>query len=200
MFCSQCGTRLSATARYCEECGTPVARNAPAAPSGSLRVPAGSLHVSPLINVNVTGAAPAQVAAPRGVLVRPSLYRLGWWSIVGLWSVASLAFTGNIRISVLLVGMLLVIGMVNRLLWPLRTRFGLASQLGGLWFLVGSSGLLLGGAGFALMAWVRFVAPYMWSYNYYGAIGRHDIALGFLLVATFWLLDVLWLYNARRRP
>ena len=199
MFCSLCGTRLSATARYCEECGTPVARNAPAAPSCSLRAPAGSLHVSPLINVTVTGAAPAQPMPARAVLVLPSPRQVGWWGIVGLWSVASLAFTGNIRLSVLLLGTLLVVGLVNRLLWSLRPRLGPAGQQGGLWFLVGSSGLLLGGAGFALMAWARFVAPYILWYQYYGVLGRHGIVLGFFLVATFWLLDMLWLYSARHR-
>ncbi len=196
MYCSQCGTPLSLTARYCEECGTPIARNAP---SDSLGAPAGSLHVSPLINVIVTGAAPAQVAAPRGVLVLPSPRLVSWWGIVGLWSVASLAFTGNIRLSVLLLGTLLLVGLVNRLLWSPRPRFGAAGQQGGLWALVGRSGLLLGGAGFALITWARHVSPYLWSYQYYGLLGRHGIVLGFFLVATFWLLDVLWLYSARRR-
>jgi len=80
---------------------------------------------------------------------------------VGLWSVASLAFTGNIRLSVLLLGTLLVVGLVNRLLWSPRPRLGAAGQQGGLWFLVGSSGLLLGGAGFALIMWARYFAPYI---------------------------------------
>ncbi len=198
MFCSQCGTRLSATARYCEECGTLIAHNAPAAPSGNLRTPAGSLHVSPLINVTVTGAAPAQPMPARAVLVLPSPRQVGWWGIVGLWSVASLAITGNIRLSVLLLGTLLVVGLVNRLLWSPRLRFGATGQQGGLWFLGGSSGLLLGGAGCALIMWARHVSPYLWSYHYYGLLGDHAIGLSFFLVATFWLLDVLWLYGARR--
>jgi len=198
MFCSQCGTRLSATARYCEECGTLVARHAPAAPSGSLRTPPGSLHVSPLINVNVTGAASAQVAAPRRVLVLSTPRLVGWCAAVGLWTAATFAFFGSTSISALLLGMLLVVTLINRLLWPLRARFGGASHLDGLWFLVGSSSLLLGGAGFALMAWARYFAPYMFWYSYYGLMGYHGIALGFFLMAAFWLFDVLWLYSARR--
>ncbi len=198
MFCSQCGTRLSATARYCEECGTPIARNAP---SDSLGAPAGSLHISPLINVTVAGTAPAQPVPTRGVLVLPSPRQVGWWGIVGLWSAATFAFTGSTHLSMLLLGALLLVSLVNRLLWWLRPRLGAAGRQGGLWFLVAGSGLLLGGAGFALMAWARFVDPsYILWYQYYGLLGRRGIVLDFFLVATFWLLDVLWLYSARRQP
>ena len=145
MFCSQCGTRLSATARYCEECGTPIARNAPAAPSGSLRAPAGSLHIAPLINVTVAGAAPAQpVPTRRGVLALPSPRLVGWCAAVGLWTAATFAFTGSIRLNAMLLGMLLVVTLVNRLLWPLLLRSSSINHQGSLWWTLSRGSVLMG--------------------------------------------------------
>ncbi len=184
MFCSQCGTRLLSTARYCEECGTSIVSNTPSASSLSLAnsgALAGSLHVAPQINVTVSGTVPTQPAPRRGVLAPPSLRSVGWWGIMGLWSLVALAFTGSIRMSILLVSLLLLVSLVNRALWSLRTHFDAATQQGGFGFLLGSSGLLLGSSGLVLIAWAHRVAPYIW------------------LAATFWLLDLLWLYGVRRR-
>lgn len=86
MFCSQCGTHVSGTARYCEECGTPC-RHETGARVGRLpprtQLPSAGVRAVPSVALAQGAAGPSAALVPGvGTAVQPAA--AFWRMVIGV--------------------------------------------------------------------------------------------------------------------
>jgi len=207
MVCSQCGTRLNVTARYCEECGAPYGQEAETRGG----------HLSPRAVTPREGAAPlprrglvqgsADVSAAFMPIVRTVALPVAafWWMGVAIWLLSALALIPAASLAVLIMATALWLAVLNRrrairaFLTKGQTReqggpvIAGCVRVGGWGASLVWTGLAVTGSSLAIL-WITLYAQKYYYWSFWN--NPTQIVLSVLLLGSFWVFDRVWRHIA----